>query len=122
LTNLLTNAIKFSRKGQLVKVSAHRVGGSVEVQVSDQGRGIPKEQLEQVFNRYVQAYREDMRSGTGLGLYIVKGIVDAHGGSVSAESSPGAGSTFRVRIRSAARPEISAVDPRHPDVNSTQLL
>jgi two-component system phosphate regulon sensor histidine kinase PhoR len=97
LINLIDNAIKYGREGGKITVSAvQRNQSEVEISVSDNGIGIPKEDLPRIFERF---YRVDMgRSqelgGTGLGLSIVKHLISAHGGRVWAESQFGEGSTF----------------------------
>jgi PAS domain S-box-containing protein len=96
LTNLLSNAIKFSAPGATVGVSATRRDNHVLFQVSDQGRGIPPENLESIFGRFQQVETADarVRGGAGLGLSISRKIVQQHGGRLWAESAPGRGSTF----------------------------
>lgn len=100
LVNLLGNALKFSPENSAVKVSAAEQGGFAEVIVSDNGRGIPPEFVERVFDRFQQVSAEDARSlgGSGLGLAISKAIIEAHGGTISVDSKPGEGSTFRFLI------------------------
>ena len=97
LTNLLSNAIKFTPAGGHVTVRAERVGDEVVIAVSDTGVGIPSDQLEAVFARFVQVAKNDQR-GVGLGLYISRSIVQGHGGRIWAESKLGEGSTFRVAL------------------------
>ena len=97
LTNLLSNAIKFTPANGKVAVRADRVGDEVVIAVSDTGVGIPNDQLEAVFARFVQVTKNDQR-GVGLGLYISRSIVQGHGGRVWAESNIGVGSTFRVAL------------------------
>jgi signal transduction histidine kinase len=97
LTNLLSNAIKFTPAKGNVVVRADRVGDQVVIAVSDTGAGIPSDQLEAVFGRFVQVTKNDQR-GVGLGLYISRSIVQAHGGRIWAESKIGEGSTFRVAL------------------------
>ncbi len=97
LTNLVGNAVKFSAPGQPVTISAARTGSEVHISVRDEGRGIPEEQLEAVFERFRQV--EDAagdRVGTGLGLPIARGIVERSGGRIDVVSAPGRGSTFTV--------------------------
>jgi signal transduction histidine kinase len=97
LTNLLSNAIKFTPADGKVVVRANRVGDEVVIAVSDTGVGIPGDQLEAVFGRFVQVAKNDQR-GVGLGLYISRSIVQGHGGRIWAESKIGEGSTFRVAL------------------------
>ncbi len=97
LSNLISNALKFTpAKGNIVVRVANREGG-VEMSVKDSGPGIAEEDLTQIFERFWQLNRAS-RTGAGLGLAICKGIVEAHGGRVWAESKPGRGSTFYVYI------------------------
>jgi PAS domain S-box-containing protein len=91
-SNLIGNALKFSRKGGTITVVAEEHGEEVRVAVSDTGRGIPKEALPRVFDRYWKS--ESGGQGVGLGLSIVKAIVEAHRGHVEVASVEGEGSTF----------------------------
>jgi len=93
LTNLLSNAIKFTPAHGKVTVHLTRAGNDIRFAVSDTGVGIPSDQLETVFERFLQVASNDRR-GVGLGLYISKGIVLGHGGRMWAESRVGEGSTF----------------------------
>ncbi len=107
LDNLLGNAIKFTPRGGRVSLEAVALDGGVEFIVRDTGSGITPEQQANLFRRFWQARRADRR-GVGLGLTIVKGIVDAHGGSIRVESDGRTGTTFRFTIPappSAAREE-----------------
>jgi len=101
LRNLLSNAVKFTPAGGLVRLRAAAQGDAVEIQVSDTGRGISAEALPHVFERFYREDRSDHR-GAGLGLSLVKAVVDAHGGRVAVESERGRGSTFNVRLPQAA--------------------
>ena len=104
LSNLVGNAIKFTEPGGRVRVRVEPpTGGASEVTVavSDTGPGIPAEDLPRVFDRYWQGGRAARRAGAGLGLPIAKGIVDAHGGRMWAESEVGRGSTFAFTLRPA---------------------
>ena len=92
LTNLLSNAIKFTSAGGTVAVHVERVGEDIRFAVEDTGTGIPEDQLESIFNRFVQLARNDRR-GVGLGLYISKCIVQGHGGRIWAENRAGGGTT-----------------------------
>jgi len=93
LSNLVGNAVKFSPPGGEIIVRVVVLDGELVFSVSDKGQGMSPEQLSHAFDRFWQSSRTD-RQGAGLGLAITKGIVDAHGGRIWAESVPGAGSTF----------------------------
>ncbi len=100
LVNLLTNAHEYSPEGASIKVAARAAGADVEIAVTDNGPGIPAEQLERIFDRFTRgdAGLTQRVGGTGLGLAISKSLVELHGGTISAESTPGEGSTFRFRL------------------------
>jgi signal transduction histidine kinase len=106
LGNLLGNALKFTPRGGRVTVSARVSADDARFAVSDTGTGIPNDHLPRLFDRYWQANRRDRR-GVGLGLSIVKGIAEAHGGEVRVETAPGAGSIFTLvlPVRRAAERE-----------------
>ena len=110
LTNLLSNAIKFSGAGAEVQVSAVAHGNQVRFSIADQGRGIPADKLEAIFDRFQQVDASDARvkGGTGLGLTICKSIVEQHGGQVWAESRLGYGSTFHVSLNAATLARLAA--------------
>jgi signal transduction histidine kinase len=90
LANMISNSIKFTPKGGSVRVHFERVGDSLEFCVDDTGVGIPQAMLKAVFERFWQVGKNDRR-GLGLGLYISRCIVEAHGGHIRAQSSPGQG-------------------------------
>ena len=96
-SNLIGNAIKFTPEGGTIAVTVDPQPGCVLFTVRDTGPGIPADQLPQLFNRYWQAPRKG-QEGTGLGLYIAKGIVDSHGGRIWVESTPGAGTRFMFTL------------------------
>jgi signal transduction histidine kinase len=96
-SNLVGNAIKFTPEGGKVSLRARRDGKEIVFEVADNGPGLSKEQMTHLFDRFWQANRGDRR-GVGLGLPIAKGIVDAHGGRMWAESDVGAGSHFFVAL------------------------
>jgi two-component system sensor histidine kinase VicK len=96
LHNLLGNAIKFSPDGGTITVRVRPIDTAVQVAVTDEGIGIPANQIEKIFERFYQVDGSSRRrfGGTGLGLAIVKRIVEAHKGKVWVESKEGKGSTF----------------------------
>ena len=93
LSNLVGNAVKFSPPGSEILVRVSVLDDEVVFSVSDRGKGMTPEQLSHAFDRFWQSSRTD-RQGAGLGLAITKGIVEAHGGRIWAESKPDSGSTF----------------------------
>ncbi len=97
LANLLGNALKFTPSGGKVSLRVEAYDEFVQFVVRDTGEGIAADRLGQVFERFFQTHANDRR-GLGLGLYIAKSIVDAHGGKIWAESTPGVGSAFFVRM------------------------
>jgi hypothetical protein len=103
LTNLIENALKYT-DGGTVTVSGRVEGGFVAVSVTDEGEGIPESHIPRLFRKFYTKGRAGSPSGTGLGLYICKGLIDAHGGELGVRSAPGEGSTFwfRLPIRPAA--------------------
>jgi signal transduction histidine kinase len=99
LNNLLGNAIKFTAEGGTISTGVTRHDRDIEFSVADTGRGIPSDQLPTLFDRYTRASDAgDSVPGTGLGLMIVREIVEAHGGSVGVESRQGVGSRFWFRL------------------------
>lgn len=101
LTNLISNAIKFSPPNTEIQLRARRVDANeAEIQVRDQGRGIPEDKLETIFERFRQVDASDSRTmgGTGLGLAICRSIVSQHGGRIWATSTPCQGSTFHFTL------------------------
>jgi two-component system sensor histidine kinase BaeS len=102
LLNLLTNGIKFNRPGGAVTVAAFRApgpGDGLSVTVADTGRGIAPEALPHIFEKFYRApAAERTTPGTGLGLAIAQRLAEALGGSLSAGSTPGAGTTFTLQL------------------------
>ena len=91
LANLISNSMKFTPQGGIITISGEREAGNVRVSVRDTGSGIPGDALGRIFERFSQVGKNDRR-GLGLGLYISRCVVEAHGGQIWAESQPGAGS------------------------------
>lgn len=102
LANLLDNALRLTPEGGVVTLSAEGLEGRVAIRVSDTGPGIPPEAIDHVFDRYWQK-EETARGSVGLGLTIVKGVMDAHGGEVRVTSEVGRGTTFTLLFPSTAR-------------------
>jgi signal transduction histidine kinase len=99
INNLLYNALRHTPEGGLIIVQAVARTGFVELSITDTGRGIPPNVLPHVFNRYYQAERGKRKAGgSGLGLTIVRQLVEAHGGTITVESVVGQGTTFRFTI------------------------
>ena len=101
IENLLGNALKYGRSGGWIRISARRTGRSVVVDVADNGPGIPRSKLPRVFEPFFKISRKSC-PGSGLGLHIVKRIVEAHGGKVWVESRPRRGTTFRFTVPAAS--------------------
>lgn len=114
LTNLADNAVKYSPAGEPIAMSARRDGDEVEIRVADRGIGIPEELRERVFDLFVQAEGDAVErrfGGLGLGLYISRGIVEAHGGSIRAEANAEAGRGTVVVVRLPVVARVAAEPP-----------
>lgn len=98
LVNVLDNAMKYSPREAPIEIHARTVGPQLEVQVADRGLGIPREDLGRVFDKFYRVHRPESVTGTGLGLSICKGIVEAHGGSISAQERPGGGTAITFTL------------------------
>ncbi|HEY3574086.1 MAG TPA: PAS domain-containing sensor histidine kinase [Arthrobacter sp.] len=107
LDNLVSNAIKYSPDGGKVTVSARRSDSWVQLKVQDTGMGISEEETSRIFTRFfrTQAARQAAIPGVGLGLSITKTIVERHGGAISCDSKPGAGTTFTLTLPAEGTPE-----------------
>ncbi|MDB4936361.1 MAG: hypothetical protein JWP87_3333 [Labilithrix sp.] len=108
LGNLITNAVKFSERGATIVLDVERVDGAVRFSVKDAGVGIPADKLKLIFERFWQVGGNDRR-GLGLGLYISRCLVHAHGGKIWAESEEGAGSTFFFTVPDARQSDSTAI-------------
>ena len=100
LRNLLSNAMKYAPKSEYIDVSLREANGLAELQVRDHGPGVSQKDVSQLFSRFYQAKRPHSRQqgGLGLGLFIAKQLVTAHGGTIEVQSPPGGGAAFIVRL------------------------
>jgi two-component system sensor histidine kinase VicK len=114
MTNLVSNAHKYTQAGGHIRICAERAGEFVRVGVADDGMGIPSEDIPRLFTRFFRVDSSLTREigGTGLGLSIVKSIVELQGGSVSVDTELGCGSTFAFTLPLATRPS-EASEPTH---------
>jgi signal transduction histidine kinase len=125
LRNLIENALRYTSLGGSVRVFAEPIGlGWVEISVQDTGAGIPPQDVNRVFERFYRSDKSRERGGgnSGLGLAIVREIVEGHGGHVQVESDVGKGTTFRftvpqasptARARMETQPENPVAEPAH---------
>src|SRR6185503_14728010 len=110
--NLIGNAIKFCKAGDRITIASRTRGDAALIEISDTGPGIAAEDLPHIFDPYYSASKKHQKTGTGLGLYISKGIVDAHGGEIRCGSQPGVGTTFSITLplTAAAPAAVSAAN------------
>ncbi len=111
LSNLIVNAISYTAQGGTITVTTRKAQNFAEINVRDTGIGIEADDLPHIFQRFYRAdqARSNHTGGTGLGLPISKKIIEAHGGVIEVESTPGTGSTFRVRLPLATEIAASAI-------------
>jgi signal transduction histidine kinase len=99
LNNLVSNAIKYSPRGGKIVASLHQEEGSVSLSVADEGMGIMPEDIDHVFDPFRRAGRSNETiAGVGLGLFVARRIIEAHGGRITVTSRPGKGSKFTVKL------------------------
>lgn len=98
LANLLGNAVKYSPEPSTITVTVTAAAGQLRIDVADQGIGIPPDRLPHIFDAFYRAHERGPVAGSGIGLAIVQGLVEAHGGTISASSEVGRGSVFHVRL------------------------
>jgi signal transduction histidine kinase len=109
LRNLLSNAVKFSPEGGRIDIELQQEPGSVKVSLRDQGIGIPEDELEAVFDKFIQSSKTKTGAGgTGLGLAICQEIVVGHRGRIWAENNPGGGARLNFVVPTGARRSDSA--------------
>ena len=124
ISNLLINAAKYTPTPGRIWLTAECHGNEVEFRVRDNGNGIAPELLPRIFDLFVQADRTLARTqgGLGIGLTLVKRLVEMHGGTVSASSSPGQGSEFTVRLPALPDLQSAEADPKHQEPTQHGLL
>jgi signal transduction histidine kinase len=98
LYNLVSNAVKYTKKGGISISTGDSAGGFIEICVADTGSGIPRDRQQLIFTSFNRAAEGDGREGTGLGLSIARGIIEAHGGRIWVESKVGEGSRFHFTV------------------------
>jgi two-component system OmpR family sensor kinase len=111
LDSLVENAVRYTGEGGRIELVAYPDEESVVIEVHDNGPGIPDEDLAYVFESFRSG---SSRGGTGMGLAIVKAIVEAHGGAVSAENLPGGGASFRLRLPTQGPQPAAATEQDEP--------
>ncbi|HWX08650.1 MAG TPA: ATP-binding protein, partial [Gaiellaceae bacterium] len=111
LDNLISNALKYTQDGGKVSLTATRSGESALIEVADSGIGIPAAEQDQIFERFFRTSNAQFAGipGTGLGLVVTRGIVEAHGGTLDFESTEGIGTTFRIVMPLLHAPQIALV-------------
>ena len=109
LMNLLSNAVKYNRYGGRVWMTAEGMHDRIDISITDEGCGIPSDEIPKIFDKFYRATGSEQVKGAGLGLYIVKLLIEAMGGKISAVSRPGVGSTFTLSFH---KPNLALEDPR----------
>jgi signal transduction histidine kinase len=99
LMNLLSNAVKYNRYGGKVWMTVEGMHDGIDISITDEGCGIRRDEIPKIFNKFYRAAGSEQIKGAGLGLYIVKLLIEAMGGKISAVSKPGVGSTFTVSFQ-----------------------
>jgi two-component system, OmpR family, sensor histidine kinase KdpD len=112
LINVIDNAIKYSPADSPIEVHALRSDNAIEIQVADRGVGIPAADLSRVFDKFYRVQRPESVTGTGMGLSICRGIVEAHGGHIQAENRPGGGTVIRLTLPRLTLPLSKRVERR----------
>src|SRR6266436_282504 len=121
--NLISNACKFSRPGGVVKVAVGSDREGIWISVADQGIGIAPQDVDRIFERFVQLESSSTRrfQGTGIGLSIVKQLVTLHGGRIAVDSEPGRGTTFTVHLTGLPRVAVAAASASEPELPKSRL-
>ncbi len=118
ITNLLSNAFKFTQEGGTVTISLKKEQDEAVITVEDTGQGIDPDHLPRLFDRFYQAEKSELQPGTGIGLALVKEITEQHGGQISVESEPDKGTSFEVRLPLAESEEAAVTDLPLPELES----
>ncbi|MEI8087196.1 MAG: two-component regulator propeller domain-containing protein [Paludibacter sp.] len=122
--NLLSNAFKFTKSGGEITVHISANEHAVQILVNDSGIGIPQKEIENIFDRFYQVNQANI-AGTGIGLALAKGIIDLHGGQISAQSTAGVGSTFEVLLKLGSSHfdsnQLLEVDEKYPMAQSNTV-
>src|SRR5206468_8692734 len=118
ITNLATNAIKYTPEGGIVNICVRARAGDILIKVEDNGWGIPEQSHDQIFSKFFRAQNIAKRetTGTGLGLYLVKGLTEALSGKIWFKSKEGEGTKFYVTV-----PKVRTVVKRHSEKTSGQV-
>jgi signal transduction histidine kinase len=124
LLNLLDNAVKYSPRGQDIRVRGQVTDDEVNIGVTDVGQGIPLREQERIFERFQQLDNSTSRrvAGAGLGLYICRAIVEAHGGRIWVHSELGVGSTFSFSLPRTEKPQLPIVLFGTPHADTTERI
>jgi signal transduction histidine kinase len=124
ILNLVSNAIKFSNIGEEIIVRVTDEGAYVEIAVIDKGIGIDKKYLSTIFNRFNQVDKSFTRNaeGTGIGLNLVKSIVELHGGKIFVESKLGEGSKFKIKLPSRTIEESKNINKSRDHNNKIEMI
>jgi two-component system sensor histidine kinase KdpD len=114
LMNLLDNAVEYTPAGSAISIRARAVGGAIEVEVADEGAGLPPGTEDRVFDKFFRAGHAGTRRGIGLGLAICRGIIDAHGGRIFARNRPSGGAAFTFTLPIEGAPPAMAEGEAEP--------
>jgi signal transduction histidine kinase len=106
--NLLSNAVKYNRYGGKVWMTVEGMHDGIDISITDEGCGIRRDEIPKIFDKFYRAAGSEQIKGAGLGLYIVKLLIEAMGGKISAKSKPGVGSTFTASFQ---KPNAVLEDP-----------
>lgn len=122
VSNLISNSAKYTPTGGNISISARREGGTVQIVVKDNGIGIDPDAINRVWDMFYQVRRDHVRSGLGIGLTLVKRLVELHGGTVRASSEgPNKGSTFEVTLPAAQTADLPACAPCGADPENGRM-